>query len=59
MRATRANRIPKASWSWSAYVGGRPGSVARVAAPHYYRDSRPAMAQPLNRSLSEADLLAT
>jgi len=41
---------------------GPPHSAAREApraAPHHYRDPRPAMAQSLHRSLSEADLLVT
>jgi hypothetical protein len=40
--------------------GGEGGTgVARVAALHYYRDSRPTMVQPLHRNLSEIDLLVT
>jgi len=39
-----------------------PGGRSLYSAPaalHHYRDPRPAMAQSLHRSLSEADLLVT
>jgi hypothetical protein len=56
------DRKPKEAGSKSPKTkreGEGRGQAPRVAALHYYRDSCPAIAQRLNRTLTEIDLLVT
>ena len=57
-----ANRYPSSFVVLERVGRGPARSAAReapLAAPHHYKDPRPAMVQSLHRSLSEADLLVT
>jgi hypothetical protein len=53
------HRITTALCTAARWGRGGGKQATRVAALHYYRDSCPAIAQPLNRNLSKIDLLLT